>query len=123
MKTDKFFRFLSNRDLFGHSFQLLYKGDEAYNTVIGGILTLMVQLLTLVMAIRAYEEVVMMNDPRIINYTKPVGSEEISDLLPLKFDDSDFVIAFKASVTNKRTSQPTELPPTLGTLRASLLDW
>ena len=95
MKGNWFSRFLRNRDLFGHAITLEYKGSDTYNSVIGGILTILVQVLTLVMVIQAVQELMLMQDPQIINYSKDVNTqEEISELIPLNFGDYDYVIAF-----------------------------
>ena len=63
MKGNWFTRFLRNRDSFGHSITLVYKGRDTYNSVVGGILTLLVQALTLVMVIQAVQELFLMQDP------------------------------------------------------------
>ena len=51
MKGNWFKRFLLNRDYFGHTMKLEYKRRDTYNSVFGGILTLLMQGLTLVMVI------------------------------------------------------------------------
>ena len=76
----------------------MYKGRETYNSTIGGILTLLMQGLTLVMVIQAVQDLVHMTDPVILNYTKSLTPKEKSDLVPLKFDDYDYIIAFKVRI-------------------------
>ena len=51
MKGNTLTSLLRNRDSFGHTINLVYKQNGTYNTVIGGIFTLFVQGLTLVMII------------------------------------------------------------------------
>ena len=75
MKGNSLARFLRNRDSFGHAVQLIYKGNETYNSLFGGIVTLMVQALTLIMVIQAVTELASMEDPLIINYPKPLTIE------------------------------------------------
>ena len=94
MKGNWLSRFLRNRDSFGHTLQLVYKGRETYNSIIGGIFTLLMQGLTLVMVIYAVQNLFIMTDPVILNYTKPLTPQDKSKLVPLKFDDYDYVIAF-----------------------------
>ena len=53
-------RFLINRDIFGHSLNLVYKGHDAHNSVIGGILTLLVKGLTMTMIFQALLEIAFM---------------------------------------------------------------
>ena len=75
MKGNCLARFLRKRDSFGHAVQLIYKGNETYNSLFGGIVTLMVQALTLIMVIQAVTELASMEDPLIINYPKPLTIE------------------------------------------------
>ena len=75
MKGNSLTRFLRNRDSFGHAVQLIYKGNKTYNSIFGGIITLMIQTLTLIMVIQAVTELASMEDPLIINYPKPLTLE------------------------------------------------
>ena len=52
------------------------------------------QGITLVMAILAVQDLVFMKDPVIINYTKPLTAKEKTELVPIKLDDYDYIIAF-----------------------------
>ena len=96
----KFASFLRGRDSFGHTVKLVYRGSETYNSVIGGIMTLLVKALTLVLIIQAFEELFFMKDPLITNYHKPLTLEDRQELYPMKFDDYDYVLAFKVSITD-----------------------
>ena len=114
MKGKWFTRFLMNRDHFGHSMKLEYKERETYNSLFGGIMTLLMQGLTLVMVIQAIIELYSMEDPIIINYTKPADPEDISRLIPLKFSEHDnYVIAFRLSEL---------IPPEFGAVWADVHD-
>ena len=76
MTANWFGKFLRNRDSFGHTIQLVYKGQGTYNSVIGGVLTLLVQVLTLVMIIQAMQDLFLMKDPMITNFEKHLTKEE-----------------------------------------------
>ena len=91
-------RFLRGRDSFGHPVQVLFKGRETYNSVLGGFCTLLLQLLTAVMIYKAIEEVLLMNDPTITSFTKPLTTAARKDLIPVKLDDNNYVIAAQASL-------------------------
>ena len=101
MKGNLFIRFLRNRDSFGHSVKLGYKGNDKYYSAIGGILTLFVQVLSLVMVIQAIDELYVMRDPLITNYAQPLTKEQRSQLIPMKFDDYGYVLAFKLTVVDQ----------------------
>ena len=60
MKENCLRHFLRNRDSFGHTVSLEYKGRDKYNSVVGGILTLLMQGLTLVLVIQAVMEIFLM---------------------------------------------------------------
>ena len=61
-----------------------------------------------------------MEEPIITNYSKPANSEDISDLVPLNFDEYDYVLAFKLEVYDQSIIAYTEksLPPEIGTILA-----
>ena len=61
----KLLKLLRRQDDLGHPISLTYKGDETYQTVFGGFLTLAVQLITMVLIITAAIEVLSMNEPQI----------------------------------------------------------
>ena len=70
-----FTRKLRALDVFGHAIKVNYKGEEAYNSVFGGILTLTMYVLTIVVIIRSAEEIVLMNDPVLQEYSVPLNPE------------------------------------------------
>ena len=62
-----------------------------------------------------------MRDPLIMNYPKPLTSEDKSGLLPMKFSDYNYVIAFKIQVRSKingYVESKEGIPPGLGTFQA-----
>ena len=84
------------------------------------------QGLTLVMVIRAVEELFLMNDPLITNYSQPLTPEEKSKLVPLNFDDYGYVLAFKLIFKDKTTGEKKpfmELPQEIGAMKASIYDF
>ena len=56
-------KFLVNRDAFGQPVQVAYKGHETYNTMLGGILTLLMQVMTMAYIFTSALELVLMEDP------------------------------------------------------------
>ena len=119
MKRNWLSRFLRNRDNFGHTIKLEYKRQETYSSVIGGIWTLLVQGMTLVMVIQAFKELYLMEDPTITSYSRPMNQEDISALIPLNLSDYNYFIAFSLLRLNT-DNNPGEsvLPPELGTITA-----
>ena len=63
-----FTRFLLSRDSFGHPVQVMFKGQETHNTLLGSIMSIFVKGMTLVMIIIAIKELALMEDPLITNF-------------------------------------------------------
>ena len=64
-----------------------------------------------------------MHDPMIINYSQQLSLEDKAKLLPLKFDEYDYVIAFKVYFYNLSSLElipGNELPSQIGTFSASI---
>ena len=59
-------------DKFGHSIKVNYRGEESFNSFFGGVLTIVVYSLTLVMVISAIKEMIQMNDPILSEYSRPL---------------------------------------------------
>ena len=68
--------------------------------MLGGVLTLVVKALTLIMLIRAVEELVYMKEPQVLNQTKPIPLADRADVVPLKFNDYKYVLAVKIGFMN-----------------------
>ena len=81
----KFMRMLRSLDNFGHPIQLNYKGNETYQSACGGLLTIAVQVITLIASISALTEVFGMKDPKITSYTRPLTEEDRDDLGVISF--------------------------------------
>ena len=69
--------------------KLEYKYRETYNSIFGGILTLLMKGLTMAMIYQAVMELALMEDPLITNFTKPANPDDISNLIPFKFSEND----------------------------------
>ena len=66
-----------------------------------------------------------MDDPKISSYPKPLTLKEKSNLVPMKLDDFDYVLAFKIQLFDKTSLLERsigEIPPSLGSLKASILE-
>ena len=66
-----------------------------------------------------------MEDPYISSYPKPLTLKEKYELVPVNFDDLDYVVAFKYHLADKksRKTRPIrQIPPELGSIKASILD-
>ena len=119
MAASLFTRFLRERDSFGHTIQVAYKGKTTHNSVLGGILTLVVKALTLIMLLRAVEELVFMRDPLVLNQTKPIPMADRADVVPIKFNEYEYVIAINFAIINSASGAITyRMPDEIGTLAA-----
>ena len=58
-------RFIKDFDVFGHPISVYYKGEETYQNMLGGILTVLVQILTLILVLNSAKEIWQMNEPTI----------------------------------------------------------
>ena len=52
--------FLESVDIFGHGVSVMYKGKDTFNTTFGGLISLSVYVMTIIIAMRAIEEVILM---------------------------------------------------------------
>ena len=116
MKENFFKRVLRNIDSFGHTVSLNYKGRQTYSTVAGGIITLTIQALTLIMVYRVIHELIAMEQPQVINYEMPITKKDRAEHIPLKFEEFNYIIAVKFWVTHKITHEKTMIPPEVGEL-------
>ena len=70
---DLFLRILPSLDNFGHSFALTYKGSEAYQTKLGGLCSLLIKVMTLIMFIVTCKSMILMEDPAIASFSRPLS--------------------------------------------------
>ena len=80
-------------------------GKDLHTSVLGGILTLMVQALTASLMLGALREMFLMENPKIHNYAKPLSKEERAELVPLSLEDYNYVLAFKTDNYSYKSSQ------------------
>ena len=75
----------------------------------------MMQVMILYLAGESIYEMFFMKDPEFVTYTKPLSKEEKLDLVPLKFDDFNYVIGIRTNIWDieeqswKQTSLPAEV--------------
>ena len=95
--------------------KLEYKYRETYNSIFGGILTLLMKGLTMAMIYQAVMELALMEDPLITNFTKPANPDDISNLIPFKFSEKDnYNLAFQL--------HGDIIPPEVGAVKATVFD-
>lgn len=94
-----------------------YKGEETYNTAIGGCITLCVYALTLVMIVNAVDEIFGMHDPDLKEYEKPMSISEEEEWLPFQPSDYNFKLVLLPLVFTFASPDVTfGVPPEIGTL-------
>ena len=76
-------RLLLARDVFGEPIHVAYKGHETFRTTPGSILTLLLQVFTMVYMVTKIIEVVEQTDPQIVKYSKPLSKDDKRALIPL----------------------------------------
>ena len=83
-------RQLATFDDFGHRPQLMYKGAESHQTSLGGVCSCVVKIMTLIMIFMAGKSLLLMEDPDIISFSRPMSKEERDALGPINFADYGF---------------------------------
>ena len=86
-------RFLHNRDVFGEPIHVAYKGHETYRTTPGSLLTLLMQVMTVIYLAIKVSEVIHLSDPQIVNYKQPLTKEDKRDVIPIELGDKGYVVA------------------------------
>ena len=67
---------LRQMDDFGHPMNLTFKGEVTYQTLIGGFLSIVVQVLTLVKIIQAGIEIYSVQEPKITSFKRFLSLSE-----------------------------------------------
>ena len=82
---------LSKLDIFGPPITLNFRGDSTFQSCKGGLLSIMIYIFTLVQALFLLQQLVLQNDPKIINYkvTDTKGAEKT-----LSLTENKQIIAF-----------------------------
>ena len=104
--------FLISRDAMGHVFSINYKGADTFQTALGGVLTLIIQLLTLVSLLKLTIEMIEMSEPNIQSYERPLLLEEVLELGEINFYDNRFV--FGIVLESKEQREFIDLPQEVG---------
>ena len=84
---------LQGFDSFGHKIDVNYNGQSSYKTLLGGILTIGMYILTSILVFNSVSEIFTMQDPTLTEYNRPFSTNEKADLMPLRFEDYDFSLA------------------------------
>ena len=58
-------RLVRSLDDFGHTIKVTYKGEESFQTVCGGVFTIVARVIILIAISRAASEVISMQEPDI----------------------------------------------------------
>ena len=61
--------------------------------MLGGVLSIGVKVLTIVLAISAFQEVILMEEPIITNYSRPLSLDDREELGAFNFADQGYIIA------------------------------
>ena len=112
MQPFSLLRLLRKFDDFGYPISLRYKGEKTYQSFVGGVLSLLVSFLTLLIVIFGMRNVLFMRDPKVTSFPRPVSAEERQSLAEngLRFDDFDFNIAFQVVIIDEDGNDSFELP-------------
>ena len=89
---------LSSLDEFGHPMSLTYKGEFTYQTLVGGVLSIIMQILVAIMIINAAIEIYTVNEPTITSFERFIPLEDRIELGAFRFDDYGYIMAFRVEV-------------------------
>ena len=78
-------KFIRPLDDFGHPLSLTYKGQETHQSCAGGLLTLLVMVLTVMMALIKVQKVFTMSDPTIVSFARPLTEKMRSEINMLEY--------------------------------------
>ena len=95
---------------------LTYKGEETFQTSFGSLLSIAVRILTLIMAMNAAIEVVMMNEPKINSLARPLSESDRNEMGELNFADYSLYIGVESCVANSTA----RIPPEVGQMTAAI---
>ena len=113
---------LRSLDEFGHPMSLTYKGDFTYQTLIGGVLSIIMQVLVAIMIINAVIEVYNVDEPTITSFERFISLEDRIELGAFRFDDYDYVMAFRVEIEIDGETIY-ELPQEVGHFTSNVLYW
>lgn len=107
-------RQIKKLDKFGSPINVNYKGQETYNTVLGGLCTLTVYVLSCVLILQASQEIIEMNDPIITDFSRPLPVSERENLVPINFDDYGLIFGLSSLYFSKERPFGAPVPPSVG---------
>lgn len=111
-------RFVRGLDDFGHPIQVNYKGEETFQSLLGSVLTIVVQVLTVINIVRAIKEITLMQEPQIESYEVPISVEEQMQNKSVSFAEMQFYFGVIVTVESDAGDQSSRIPPELGELKA-----
>ena len=88
-----FKEFFLGRDILGHSISINYRGNTSYNTYLGALLTIGVQMLVLVQLVQKSIDLYSMEDPNVTIMSRPIYEEESSQVYNFKDHKFDVGVA------------------------------
>ena len=68
------------------------------------------QMMILYLIATSLHEMVFMNDPEIVNFTKPLSVTDKKELAPLRFDEYNYILAVKVDVYDFKAGKYAKSP-------------
>ena len=107
---------LLNQDNFGHKVELNYKGSETHKSHLGGLCSFGVKVMTLIMAVVALKSMILMEDPEVVSFSRPLSKDEIKQNTQVSFEDYGYLLGVMSFVNG----WPADIPPEVGNLKAQV---
>ena len=109
--------FLLNLDNFGHKVELNYKGSETHKSHLGGLCSFCVKVMTLIMAVVALKSMILMEDPEVVSFSRPLSKDEIKQNTQVSFEDYGYLLGVMTLING----WPADIPPEVGSLKAKVV--
>ena len=93
-----FSNLLKSIDSFGHPIHVNYKGEKTFKSQIGGLLSLLSLAMTLVLVVKAVNEMVVMEEPTLKQFSKPLQMVDRKELVPVRFSDYDLIFMLESQL-------------------------
>ena len=88
-------RFVKEQDELGHPIGLTFKGEEKHQSLIGGVLSVVLTIFTLTILIINLEKVFTMSDPTITTFLRPMTPDKRNEIGNINLKDQQSNFAFK----------------------------
>ena len=85
-----FLSFLLGRDTMGHALTINYKSEGDYHTLLGALLSISIQIFTLIQCIQLAMSLIEMSDPTVQSYKRSMYQSELNTFGSMNLKENFF---------------------------------